>query len=317
MSVLTGRGDGGSMNQAAASQRSTQQPAAAPADAASLRPGAGPADLCKDPSALRAQAELRRRSPRAEPLKYLPDVHPARLPRHIAVIMDGNGRWATQRGFPRAFGHRNGAAAVRRLLEQTGRLGIEVLTLYSFSVDNWKRPKDEVEALMQMYRDYMDGEMSRLMDEGIRFVQIGSMEGLPDEVRAGVRGLMDLTAGNTAATLCVAVNYGSRDEITRAVRRLAADAASGRIDPATIGEADISARLDTAGLPDPDLLIRTGGEMRVSNFLLWQISYAELYVTDVLWPDFTAEHLNEAIRQYAGRSRRFGGLNGDGPEAGA
>lgn len=251
---------------------------------------------------------MRRVCPKADPLAKLPDVDPARIPRHIAVIMDGNGRWAEKRGFPRIFGHRNGAAAVRTLVEEAGRLGVEVLTLYSFSQENWKRPADEVRALMDLYGVYLEGELERLMRENIRFVQIGRMEGLPDEVRRSVESVMSATASNTGPTLCLAVNYGGRAEIVDAARRLAGRVAAGEIGVDQIDEGMVSGALSTAGIPDPDLLIRTAGEMRVSNFLLWQISYAELFVTDVLWPDFGIEDLHGAIRDYAGRQRRYGGL---------
>lgn len=223
--------------------------------------------------------------------------------------MDGNGRWAKQRGFPRAFGHRNGAAAVRSVLEECGRLGVEVLTLYSFSIENWKRPADEVQGLMDLYTAYLEGELDRLMRENIRFRQLGRREGLPEAVLNTVDRIVAMTAGNTGATLCLAVNYSSRAEITDACREIAREAAAGRIRAEEITPEMISARLYTAGLPDPDLLIRTAGEMRVSNYLLWQISYAELHVTPVLWPDFGVPELHAAIRDYAGRSRRFGGLD--------
>ncbi|MBC7835294.1 MAG: di-trans,poly-cis-decaprenylcistransferase [Phycisphaerales bacterium] len=252
---------------------------------------------------------MRARNPKADPASVLPDVHPARIPRHIAIIMDGNGRWATQRGFPRFFGHRNGAASVRAVMEECAVLGVEVLTLYSFSLENWKRPDDEVAALMEMYAMYIEGERERIKRENIRFVQIGRWEGLPVVVQAASRRLMEETAGNTGSTLCLAVNYGSRAEITEATREIARKAARGELDPESITETTVSAHLYTAGIPDPDLLIRTAGEMRVSNYLLWQISYAELHVTGVLWPDFGAPDLHAAIRDFAGRKRKFGGLD--------
>lgn len=261
-------------------------------------------------------ARMRARSPKADPLARLPDVHPARIPRHVAIIMDGNGRWAAQRGFPRVFGHRNGAATVRAVLEECGKLGVEVLTLYSFSIENWKRPAEEVQGLMDLYTTYLDGELDRLMRENIRFVQLGRREGLPPEVLATVDRITRATAANTGATLCLAVNYGSRAEITDACRAVAREVAAGTLRPEDITPETISARLYTAGLPDPDLLIRTAGEMRVSNYLLWQISYAELHVTPVLWPDFTVADLHAAVRDYASRSRRFGGLS-EGTPGGA
>lgn len=262
-----------------------------------------------DESAALALEAIRRRNPEADPLARLPDVHPARIPRHIAFIMDGNGRWAQQRGFPRLFGHFNGAAAVRRVIEECGRLGVEVLTLYSFSLENWKRPAAEVEGLMQLYVRYLEGERDELMRHGIRFRQVGRREGLPSEVVDAVDRLETDTAGNGRATLCVAVNYGSRAEIVDAARSLARRVKSGELEPEEIDEAMFAGSLYTAGVPDPDLLIRTAGEKRVSNYLLWQISYAEIHVTDVLWPDFGVEDLHAAIRDYAGRDRRFGGVS--------
>ncbi len=262
------------------------------------------------PEDAEAVERMRRRSPVADPASILPDVPPSRIPRHVAIIMDGNGRWARRRGFPRVFGHRNGAAVVRAVVEECGRLGVEFLTLYSFSLENWKRPADEIQALMDLYTTYIEGESERLVRENIRFRQIGRREGLPPAVLAAADRLTALTAANTGPTLCLAVNYGSRAEIVDCVRSIAARAARGELAPEQIDEAVISAGLYTADLPDPDLLIRTAGEMRVSNYLLWQISYAELHVTDVLWPDFGPADLHRAIRDFAGRSRRFGGLEG-------
>jgi undecaprenyl diphosphate synthase len=271
-----------------------------------------PSKWAADPTALEAIEVMRRRCPRADPLSRLPDVHPSRIPRHIAIIMDGNGRWAVERGFPRAFGHRNGASAVREVIEECRLLGVEVLTLYSFSLENWKRPSDEIQALMELYLTYLEGEAEHLIRDNTRFVQIGQREGLPPEVLAGVDRLVDATRANTGPTLCLAVNYGSRAEIVSAVREIARKVREGRVDPGEITEKTITDHLYTAGLPDPDLLIRTAGEMRVSNYLLWQISYAELHVTSVYWPDFGTSDLHKAIRDYAARRRRFGGLD-DGP----
>ena len=251
---------------------------------------------------------MRARNPKADPAAYIPDVHPAKIPRHIAIIMDGNGRWANARNLPRALGHRAGAEVVRTIIEQCGKLGVEVLTLYSFSMENWKRPEAEVSALMQLYMQYIEQELARFMEENIRFRQIGRREGLAPEVLAAADRLTEATKNNTAATLCLAVNYGARTEIVDAVRAIASRVKRGEIDPAQITEDTIHDHLYTAGLPDPDLLIRTAGEMRVSNYLLWQISYAELHVTDTLWPDFGIEDLHTAIRDYASRTRKFGGL---------
>ncbi|HBS29597.1 MAG TPA: hypothetical protein DEB06_09155 [Phycisphaerales bacterium] len=253
---------------------------------------------------------MRRISPQADPTAHLPGVHPCRVPRHIAIIMDGNGRWAESRGFPRLFGHRNGAAAVRRTIGEAGRLGVEVLTLYSFSIENWTRPAEEVRALMSLYLQYMEGERDELVRHNIRLRQIGRRDGLPPEALAALDRTLEATARCTGPTLCLAVNYGSRAELADAARAIARAARDGTLDPDAIDERTISDHLTTAGLPDPDLLIRTAGEMRVSNFLLWQISYAELFVTDVLWPDFAEEHLREGVRAYAARRRRFGGLDG-------
>jgi undecaprenyl diphosphate synthase len=253
-----------------------------------------------------AAARMRARNPEAEPDKYMPDVSPERIPRHIAIIMDGNGRWATSRGMPRHMGHVHGATRVRDVVEHAARLGVEVVTLYSFSLENWRRPAEEVEALMHLCLLYLDSEEPELIRRGIRFRVIGRRDGLPPEVVAGIDRVEQSTAAGTRGTLCVAINYGSRAEITDAVRSLAADVKAGRLNPEDIDESTIESRLYTAGLPDPDLLIRTGGEMRVSNYLLWQISYTELCVTPVLWPDFLPSHLEDAVRQFATRSRRFG-----------
>ncbi|GJQ28447.1 MAG: isoprenyl transferase [Phycisphaerae bacterium] len=256
-----------------------------------------------------ALERIRARNPGADPRGLLPDVNPARLPRHVAIIMDGNGRWATARGFPREFGHRNGAATVRAVVRHAGRLGVEAITLYSFSLENWKRPAAEVEALMQLCRVYLEGEERELVSEGIRFRVIGRRDGLPAPVVEAIERVERATAANTRATLCLAINYGSRDEIVGAARRLAGEVAAGALTPAQITESVLAERLDTAGLPDPDLLIRTAGEMRLSNFLLWQVSYAEIVVTPTLWPDFRAADLDAAIREYASRTRRYGAVD--------
>lgn len=269
--------------------------------------------FASDPVAMAVVARMQARSPKADPLARIPDVDPAKIPRHIAIIMDGNGRWARERGFPRLFGHRNGAAAVRPIIEEAGKCGVEVLTLYSFSSENWKRPEAEIAGLMELYVAYLDGELERLMTENIRFVQIGRREGLPRPVLDAADRVMTATRNNSAGTLCLAVNYGSRDEITDAVRAIAAKVARAELRPDEITDQTITAHLYTAGLPDPDLLVRTAGEMRVSNYLLWQISYAEIHVTDVQWPDFGPGQLHAAIRDYARRTRRFGGLDAPQP----
>ncbi|HZW09314.1 MAG TPA: polyprenyl diphosphate synthase [Phycisphaerales bacterium] len=256
---------------------------------------------------LAALARIRRLTPRADPLANLPDVPPSRIPRHVAIIMDGNGRWARRHGLPHSAGHRKGGETVRRIVEECGRIGVEVLTLYSFSSENWKRPREEIEALMELCVAYCRSEREGLLREGIRARVIGRVEELPPPVRDGLRELVEATSGVTGPTLCLAINYGSRAEITGAVRRLAERVRLGELAPEAIDEAMIDSALDTAGLPEPDLLIRTAGEMRLSNFLLWQVSYAELYVSDTLWPDFGAEDFRRAIRSFAARDRRFGG----------
>lgn len=253
----------------------------------------------------------------ADPQRYLPDVDPRRIPRHIAVIMDGNGRWAQQRGFPRIFGHRNGARSLRETIEEAGRLGVEAMTFYSFSLENWRRPADEVQALMALCIAYCDGEREALRRDNIRFRWIGRREGLPAEVLGALDSVVEATRDCRGPTLCVAVNYGARAEIADAARAVAREVAAGRLAPEDVDERAVAARLYAPDLPDPDLLIRTAGEMRVSNYLLWQISYAELYVTDVLWPDFGASDLHAAVRAFASRSRRFGGLGGQSGEQSA
>jgi undecaprenyl diphosphate synthase len=232
----------------------------------------------------------------------------ARLPRHVAVIMDGNGRWAKLRHKPRVEGHRAGIASVRDVVETSARLGLQVLTLYAFSVENWKRPQREVTTLMGLLKRYLRIELDTLLRNNIRFQVIGRMHELPDDVQEELRRGMEKTADRTGLLFNIALNYGGRTEITDAVRRLATDVAAGRRDPAAIDEATLSSYLYTAGLPDPDLLIRTSGELRVSNFLLWQIAYAEIWVTDVLWPDFRRRHLLQAVADYQKRERRYGGI---------
>ena len=255
---------------------------------------------------------MRRVCPKADPLGILPDVHPAKIPRHIAIIMDGNGRWAQERGFPREFGHRNGARAVRTAVEECGRLGVQVLTLYSFSMENWKRPKEEIDALMALCLTYLHGEREAMVREGVRLKVIGRRDGLPPEVVAAIEGVERATAASSGPILCLAINYASRAELVDATRALVRDVQAGRLTPDAIDEQAIARRLytgDLGDLADPDLLIRTAGEMRISNFMLWQISYSELHITDVLWPDFAPAHLHAAIRDFAGRRRRFGGLD--------
>jgi undecaprenyl diphosphate synthase len=236
-------------------------------------------------------------------------IAPEKFPRHIAIIMDGNGRWAVERKLPRIAGHRAGAKAVREIVTQCARLGLDALTLYSFSMENWKRPADEVEALMGLYLEYLVKERAELLENNIRFVQLGRREGLPASVLQQLDETAEATAHCSGLTLALALNYSSRVEITDAVRSIARDVKAGLLAPSQIDEQTISQRLYTAGLPDPDLLIRTAGELRVSNYLLWQISYAEIHVTDVYWPEFRAADLHAAIRDFSQRNRRFGGVD--------
>jgi undecaprenyl diphosphate synthase len=267
-----------------------------------------PLDAIADERARRVVERMRAISPHADPVRWLPGVPPERVPRHIGIIMDGNGRWAEARGLPRAHGHAAGAQSVRVAIETAGLLGVEVLTLYAFSSENWRRPADEVRFLMEMYVQYMAAERARLVEHNLRFRQIGRLDGLPEPAITALRQTIDATAHCTGPTLCLAVNYGGRQELVDAARRLAARAAAGTLDPDSIDERTIDAELGTAGLPDPDLIIRTAGEQRLSNFLLWQASYAELVVRQECWPDFDRASLCEAIREYASRTRRFGAV---------
>jgi undecaprenyl diphosphate synthase len=232
------------------------------------------------------------------------ELSPERLPRHVALIMDGNGRWAGKRHLPRVEGHRAGIDAVRSTVETSARLGLEVLTLYAFSVENWKRPAAEVGTLMMLLKRYLRAELSTLLQNDIRFSVIGRVDELPLDVRKELRAAEAKTSANRGMLFNIALNYGGRTEIVDAVRR----AIKAGIDPDDLDERRFGELLYTAGQPDPDLLIRTSGEMRVSNFLLWQIAYAEIYVTDTLWPDFRCRHLLEAILAYQKRDRRYGGI---------
>ncbi|HKB41439.1 MAG TPA: isoprenyl transferase [Gemmataceae bacterium] len=238
-------------------------------------------------------------------------LDPERLPEHIAIIMDGNGRWARQRGLPRIEGHRRGTQSVRATVEECCRLGVGHLTLYCFSSENWKRPQEELDFLMALLEQYLIEERAEILEQNIRFSVIGRREGLPDGVLREIDESIRSSQDNTGLGLCLAINYGGRTELIDAVRSLAQEVRDGRLDPDRIDESHINNALYTAGMPDPDLLIRTAGEMRISNFLLWQISYAELWVTDLCWPDFDRSVLHEALRAYASRDRRFGGLSGN------
>jgi len=235
-------------------------------------------------------------------------LDPAKLPKHIAIIMDGNGRWARARGLERVEGHARGAKTVDEVTEECCRLGIGQLTLYCLSSENWKRPKAELDFLMTLLKQYLLQEREKILRQNIRFTVIGRREGLPAEVLAEVDENERLTKNATGLTLCLAINYGSRAEIVDAVKRIVIRVRNGELGIEQIDEQAISDSLYTSGMPDPDLLIRTAGEMRISNYLLWQISYAELWVTEKHWPEFGVELLHEALCDYANRERRFGGL---------
>ncbi|MBN2182214.1 MAG: isoprenyl transferase [Sedimentisphaerales bacterium] len=228
------------------------------------------------------------------------------MPRHVAIIMDGNGRWAQRKGFPRAEGHRQGGKTVETIAQCCVDFGIESLTLYSFSIENWKRPEDEVNALMHLYAQYLVGIRPTLMKNNVRLVHLGRLDGLPLSVKKELQKTIDMTGSNTGMILALALNYGGRAEIVDAAKLIAQEYKEGKLQLKDINEKVISRHLYTAGLGEPDLLIRTANEMRISNFLLWQISYSEFYVTKTLWPDFKKAALEKAIMAYAKRSRRFG-----------
>ncbi len=229
-------------------------------------------------------------------------------PRHVAIVMDGNGRWARRRGLPRTAGHRAGVQSVRRVVEASVARGIEALTLFAFSSENWRRPRQEVGVLMELFLTTLQREIDRLHAEGVRLRFIGAREGLAEKLRRRIDEAERLTAANRTLHLNIAANYGGRWDIAQAARRLAAEAAAGRLDPGAIDAERFGRYVCLADLPEPDLLIRTGGERRISNFLLWQIAYTELYFTDLLWPDFDERAYDEALAWYAGRERRFGAL---------
>lgn len=235
-------------------------------------------------------------------------LNPERLPRHVAIIMDGNGRWAQLRGLPRIEGHRNGVHSVRAIVEECSRLGVEQLTLYCFSSENWKRPKLELTLLMKLLKRYLVEERKHIQEQGLRFRVIGRTHELDPAIQREISQTETVAENNTGMMLCLAVNYGSRTEIADAVSRIGEKIATGEISPAEINEQTVSDHLQTAGMPDPDLVIRTAREMRISNYLLWQISYAELFISDSFWPDFREPQLHQALLDFAGRDRRFGGL---------
>lgn len=237
---------------------------------------------------------------------YKQQIDKANLPAHIAIIMDGNGRWAKERGYNRLIGHRNGVVSVREVTEAATEIGIKYLTLYTFSTENWNRPKAEVDALMELLVENIVKETPTFHQNNIRLLAIGDLNRMPERVAARLRGCMAETASNTGLTLVLALSYSARWELTDAVRRIARQVAEGRIAPDSITEATVAQNLNTAGIPDPDLLIRTSGEVRISNFLLWQIAYSELYFTSTHWPDFRKEEFYKAIVDYQRRERRFG-----------
>jgi undecaprenyl diphosphate synthase len=230
------------------------------------------------------------------------------LPRHVAIIMDGNGRWAQSQGMPRIEGHRRGVSTVRMVSEASTELGIEALTLYCLSSENWKRPAAEIEFLMALLHQYLIEERRMIMEQGLRLKVIGRRDRLPTEVIEEMERTIEMSANNSGTQLVLAIDYGGRDEIVRATQALAEDYSSGKIQLDQITEEKLSERLFTAGLPEVDLMIRTGGDHRISNFLLWQLSYAELWITDVAWPEFERQHFDQALHDFAGRTRRFGGL---------
>jgi undecaprenyl diphosphate synthase len=237
----------------------------------------------------------------------LAQLDPSRVPSHVAIIMDGNGRWAAAKGLPRVAGHRAGAKSIEEAIASSIECGIRYLTIYSFSTENWRRPLEEVSALMGLFVEVLKAKMDDLMEQGVRVRVIGRLDSMPKATAQAFTDAMGASAGNTTLDLVVALNYGGRDEILEAARELAREAVAGVIAPEAIDEKAFEAHLYTTGLPDPDLLIRTSGELRLSNFLLWQVAYSELYVTPTLWPDFGRDDLLEAVVDYQARERRFGG----------
>lgn len=238
----------------------------------------------------------------------LPDLAPEQIPDHVAMIMDGNGRWAQRNDLPRIEGHRRGTKTVGDMITECQRLGIRQLTLYCFSHENWKRPQQELEFLMHLLKQFMIESRRDMIERKIKLSVIGRRDGLPEQVQVEMDKSIELTSHFEDFCLCLAINYGARQEIVDAVRTIVDEATEGSIQSSEITEETISDRLYTAGMPDPDLLIRTAGEMRISNYLLWQISYAELWVTELCWPEFTVDDLHNALRDYSNRERRYGGL---------
>jgi len=236
------------------------------------------------------------------------EIDQTRVPRHVAIIMDGNGRWAEQRGLARLHGHRVGKDSVRAVVESARKLGVQYLSLFAFSTENWNRPPKEVDGLMQLLRRYLASELDKMMKHGIRLVAVGTLRRLPPAVREALRAAVAATRNNTGMTVVLAISYGGREEMTRAMRDMARKVKRGELAPDDITQDVVRRHLATKDVPDPDLLIRTSGEMRVSNYLLWQIAYSEIYVTDTLWPDFRRRHLIEAVLAYQKRERRYSGI---------
>jgi undecaprenyl diphosphate synthase len=237
------------------------------------------------------------------------DVAPEKIPKHVAIIMDGNGRWAQRQELPRIRGHQQGAKTVRLITEECARNGIKQLTLYCLSSENWKRPEDELDFLMFLLSQYMIQERETMMENNIRLKIIGKRERMPADVQTEMDKSLEMTSSNTGTCLCLAINYGGRAEIVDAVRQITSEVVGGKLDASEITETTVSDHLYTAGMSDPDLLIRTAGEMRISNYLLWQISYAEMWVTEKMWPEFSIADFHQAIGDFSKRNRRFGGLN--------
>lgn len=231
-----------------------------------------------------------------------------KVPQHVAIILDGNGRWAKSKGMPRNYGHAQGSKNVERICEEAWRMGIKYLTVYAFSTENWNRPKDEVDALMKLLRNYMKTCLKTAAKNDMKVRVIGDIEPLDEDIKKRIGELEAATVDNGGLNFTIALNYGSRDEMTRAARRMAQDCAAGKLDPDKIDESVFESYLDTHGIPDPDLMIRTSGEQRLSNYLLWQLAYSEFYFTDVPWPDFTKDELVKAVEEYNHRHRRFGGV---------
>ena len=230
------------------------------------------------------------------------------VPQHVAIILDGNGRWAKAKGMPRNYGHAQGSKTVERIIEDAFDMGIKYLTVYAFSTENWRRPKDEVDALMKLLRDYLKTCIKRANKNNMRVRVIGDVTGLSEDLREKIEQLEEASKGNTGINFTIALNYGSRDEMIRAMKKMAGDLLAGTLKKEDITEDAFAGYLDTKGIPEPDLMIRTSGEQRLSNFMLWQLAYTEFYFTDVLWPDFNKKELKKAVEYYNGRERRFGGI---------